>query len=353
MGDDFNKVLILADYGSLNIAKKVHSQLAEKNTYGGLEDFDDCGVYINLFNNGEIDTNIKSSIRGRHVFLIKSFNVFPERWPKENNGPKLEELAYEPNQAYMELFLLNDALKRGEPNEITNILPHMPYQRQDRRPRRKGKFIRGPISSKVVVDHILSKADRIITLDSHFKQFESIAENGINDLDSFPLFVQDINENYKDNIENMVFVAPDLGSAAIVERYAKYYNRPTAIINKRREEEGQSEVINIISDMQDFTGMSGVLIDDLIDTGGSIIKASKALRSKGIEKFITYCTHPVLSNNAAERIKDEEIELVTTDSIRLKNHYDNIRVINTASLFAEAMDCICNGKSISQRLLNN
>ncbi|MBU2589938.1 MAG: ribose-phosphate diphosphokinase [Nanoarchaeota archaeon] len=355
MGDDFNKVLILADYGSINLAKKVHKELSKLKMYGGLEEFNVEDIYINKFNNGEIDVKLKSSMRGKDVFLIKSFNVFQKRWDKTKNLPPLDELIYDPNQGYNELFIINDALKRARAKRITNILPHMPYQRQDRRPKRKGEFVRGSISAKLFANLLqTSGATQIITLDPHFKQFEGFYDMGVDCLDSFVLFAEDIENNFKDKIERSIFIAPDHGSVELARDYAKHFKRPYAIIDKRRNEEGKSEVLNIISDIKNLEGFCGFLVDDIIDTGNTIIKASQALRTKGLEEFIVYCTHPVLSLDAKERLLEEDIDLITTNSIAIPYlfRYPNIKIIDTSHLICKAIYCICNGESIDKHLVN-
>jgi len=353
MSDGFNKVLILADYGSMTLAKRVHFELSKQQMYGGLEDLDSDELYINRFNNGETDVKLKSSMRGKDVFLIKSFNILTKRWKIEN--PQLNEYHYNPNEGYNELFIINDALKRARAKRITNILLHMPYQRQDRRPKRKGEFVRGAISAKLYANLLsTSGANQVITLDPHFKQFEGFYDMGVDCLDSFVLFAEDIEKNHKDKIERSIFIAPDHGSVELARDYAKHFKRPYAIIDKRRSEEGQSEVMNIITDIQNLEGLCGFLVDDIIDTGGTIIKASKALRNKGLEEFIVYCTHPILSLDSKEKLLEERIELRTTNSIQIPFHfrYPNIKIIDASHLVSKAIYCICNGESIDQHLVN-
>lgn len=354
MTEDFNRVVILADYGNLKIAEKVHKELQKREMHGGLEPFDPEALYINRFNNGEVDTYIKSSVRGRDVFLIKSFNVYPKRWDKDKRQhPVPEELAYQPNEGIAELFALNHALKMATARRVTNVILHMPFQRQDRRPKRKGAFTRGPISAKLYADLLKnSGADCIITLDPHFKQIEGFFDIPCERLESFVLFTEYIENNFADKMDKVTFVAPDHGAVENARDYSKFFNRPMVIIDKRRTEEGKSKVIEIIGSQEDLDSATAILIDDLIDTGGTIRKAGKAILDRGAKEFIVCCTHPVLSGNAKDKLLADNIKLITTDSILIKDldKYKNIKILDTSFLVAGAIECICNGQSISHNL---
>ncbi len=355
MGREFKKVLILADYGSMELAKKVHAELSKLKMHGGLEPFDPNHLYINRFNNGEIDVAINSHVRGRDVFLIKSFNVCPGAWDsKAKQSPPLEELVYQPNEGMMELLLVNDALWRAEASEVTDVVLHMPYQRQDRRPKRNHKFVRSPVSAKIVANEISgSGVNRLLTLEPHFRQFEGFNSIPVNCLESFVLNAEYIEKNFGNSMDRVIFVSPDHGGVERARMYASHFKRPYAIVDKRRPDAGVSEVMNIITD-QNLGGMSAILIDDLIDTGGTIIKASLALREKGVKDFTVCCTHPLLSGTAKDDLLKNNITLVTTDSIMIKGieKYPNLKVMDTSYLVAGAVYCICNGESISDHLVD-
>lgn len=354
MGTEFKKVLILADYDSLDLAERIHKELSKRDMYGGLEPFDPNALYLNRFNNKEIDCNIKSSVRGRDVFLVKSFNVCAKRWDKDNQArPALEDLCYSPTEGYNELFMLNDALKHGEVHKLTNVMPHMPYQRQDRRPKRKGEFIRGSISAKLYAELLkVSGADRVITLDPHFKQIEGFYSIPVNCLESFVLYAEFLEESFKDRMDKLTIVSPDYGGVESARKYSNYFNRPMIIMDKRRSEEGKSEILNMIGEKKDVAGMTAVIMDDLIDTAGTIRLACKKLKEEGAAEVIVCCTHPVLSGDAKDKLLEEGITLVTTNSIRINNleKYTNIKGIDTSYIIASAIDCICNGRSISTHL---
>lgn len=355
MGDEFRKVLILADYGSIPLAQRVYDELAKREIHGGLTVFNPDGIYINRFNNGEIDTNIICNIRGRDVFLFKSFNICPAHWDKDKiKRPSLEMLAYEPSEGYDELFVLNDALRRNGASTITNVLPYMPYQRQDRRAKREGIRTRSPISAKIYAKKTeASGANMVINLDPHFKQVEGFYDIGFEGLESFVIYAEYTEKSLMSDIERIFFVAPDHGSAERASEYATYFGRPLAIVDKRRVKPGVSEVRGIITD-HSLQDSHCILTDDLVDGGGTLVEAAKALRARGARDITSFCTHPVLSGNAKDRILAENIKLVTTESILIpeKDKYPNITALDISYPLAEATWCVTNGKSISQRLFD-
>ncbi|HII15821.1 MAG TPA: ribose-phosphate diphosphokinase [Nanoarchaeota archaeon] len=355
MGDEFKKVIILADYGSISLAQEIHNELSKRDIHGGIEPFSLKGIYINRFANREIDLDIASNVRGKDVFLLKSFNVCTGAWDKSMAAPDKANLVFSPTEAYSELFLLNDALKRGEASSVTNILPFMPYQRQDRRPKRDGKKTRSAISAKVFANILKETgANRVINLDPHFKQIEGFYDIAFEGLDSFVIFAEYIEANLKERMKEIVFVAPDHGSAERGGDYASYFKRPLMIIDKRRVRSGVSEAKGIIGDTTLLKGALCILTDDLIDGGGTIVESAKILKENGAGEIIAFCTHPVLSGTAKEKLLQNKIKLVTTESILIpeKDKYPNITVLGISYLIAQAIWCICNGKSVSQHLFD-
>lgn len=355
MGDEFRKVILLADYGSLSLAERVYTELSKREIHGGLTPFNPDGLFINRFSNGEIDPNIVCNVRGRDVFILKSFNICPNKWDKTQiKRPCLDMLVYEPSSGYDELFVLNDALKRSRASTITNVLPYMPYQRQDRRAKREGIRTRSPISAKVYAKKTeVSGANMVINLDPHFKQIEGFYDIGFEELDSFVIYAEYTEENLMHDKDRTFFVAPDHGSAERASDYATYFKRPLAIVDKRRVKPGVSEVRGIIVD-QSLQDSHCILTDDIVDGGGTLVEAAKALRLKGAKDITAFCTHPVLSGTAKDKLLNENINLVTTESILItdKDKYPNITVLDISYPIAQAIWCICNGKSLSQHLFD-
>ncbi len=355
MVDGLKKILILSDYGSVELAEKVHYFL-ENNKILNLEPFNPFDIYINRFAAKEIDIELKRSVREQYVFLFKSFNVYPELWNEDlQNRPNLENLIYQPTEGYVELFEINDALRRGAAKDIINILPHMPYQRQDRRPKRKGKFCRTPVSAKLFAEFIsISGCDRVITLDPHFKQIEGFYNIGFDSLSSFVLFAEYIESNLSHILNKTVFVAPDYGSSERTSEYSNFFNRPLAIFRKSRNKPGESKTGELISDIDDFQGMYAMIMDDMVDGGGTLINTAQALRERKVSDVYCFCTHPVLSNNAKDKLLQENLKLITTNTIRINdlNHYPNIKVLDVSFPIAKAIECTCKGKSMDENLSN-
>lgn len=356
MGDEFKRVMILADYGSVDLAQRVYNELAKREIHEGLEVFNKTDLYINRFANKEIDVDIKRNVRGRDVFLIKSFNVCTETWDKDKEQcPALEKLVFQPTEGYHELFMINDALTRGEAGSITNVMPFMPYQRQDRRPKREGKKTRSPISAKLYADFTKeSGASRVINFDAHFKTIEGFYNIPFEGLDSFVIFAEYIENNLSNEMGRIVFAAPDHGSAERAKDYASYFKRPSVIVDKKRVKPGVSSAEGIIGDVSLLNGALCILTDDLVDGGGTLVEASKILKANGAKDIIGECTHPVLSGTAKDKLLNENINLVTTESILIpdKGKYPNITVLDISYPIAQAIWCITNGKSISQHLFD-
>lgn len=356
MGNTFKRVLILADYGSVDLAQRVYNELAKRNIHDGLEDFSRDDLYINRFAGKEIDVDIKRNVRGRDVFLIKSCSIYKGQIDMEQRRvPGIEELIFDPNEAYMELFELNDALKRAEANSITDVFPFMPYQRQDRRPKRNGKQTRSPISAKLYADlTVASGANRVVNFDPHFKTIAGFYSIPYEGLDSFVIFAEYIEKNLANELNNIVFVAPDHGSAERAKDYAAYFKRPSIIIDKKRLRPGVSSAERIIGDISLLKGALCILVDDMLDGGGTIINAGIALKANGAARIIAECTHPLLTGNAKQRLLAEDITLITTESIPIpdRKQYPNIIPLDISYPIAQAIWCITNGDSISDHLFD-
>lgn len=277
---------------------------------------------VGRFSNGEISVSINESIRGADVFVVQS-----------TSSPVNDNL--------MELLIMIDALKRASAGRINAVIPFYGYARQDR----KSKS-REPITAKLVANLIESAgADRVITMDLHAPQIQGFFDIPVDHLYAAPLIV-----NYFINkkLDNIVVVSPDVGGVTRARALATKLDAPLAIIDKRRPKPNVSEVMNIIGDIAD---KNCIIIDDIVDTAGSVVNAAKVLKDMGARDIYVAATHPVLSGPAFERVRDSVIkELVVTNTIPLPPNkpVDKIKVLSVASLFAEAIKRIYEGLSLSK-----
>jgi len=277
---------------------------------------------VSTFSNGEIGVSINESIRGADVFVVQSTST-----PVNDN--------------LMELLIMIDALKRASAGRINAVMPFYGYARQDR----KSKS-REPISAKLVANLIeAAGADRVITMDLHAPQIQGFFDVPVDHLYAAPLIV-----NYFINkkLNDIVVVSPDVGGVTRARSLATKLEAPLAIIDKRRPKPNVSEVMNIIGDIED---KNCIIVDDIVDTAGSIVNAAKVLKDMGAKDIYVACTHPVLSGPAFERIRDSVIkELVVTNTIPLPagKPVDKIKVLSVAPLFAEAIKRIYEGLSLSK-----
>jgi ribose-phosphate pyrophosphokinase len=278
---------------------------------------------VRRFADKEIFVEVQENVRGEDVFIIQS-----------TSAPANDHL--------MELLILIDALKRASARRITAVLPYFGYARQDRKP-----GPRTPISAKLVANMIVrAGADRVLTLDLHAGQIQGFFDIPTDNLFAAPVMVSDITDVMsKDNI---MVVSPDVGGVVRARGLAKRIDAPLAIVDKRRERPGDSEVMNVIGEV---SGHSCILVDDIIDSGGTLVNAAEALLEKGAKKVTGYITHGVLSGGAVARIMASQLEeLVITDSILpsdsvVKAH--NIRVLPIAPLLGEAIARTAEEKSVS------
>ena len=276
---------------------------------------------VKSFSDGEINVEIDESVRGMDVFVIQSVCD-----PVNNN--------------LMELLILIDALKRASAERITAVLPYYGYARQDRK-----VLPRAPISAKLVADLITTAgASRILTVDLHAGQIQGFFNIPVDHLFAAPVLL-----DYLKQLKNdVVIVSPDAGGVERARAYAKRLDSSLAIIDKRRESPNVSQAMNIIGDV---SGLSAVLVDDMVDTGGTLARAAYALVEKGAKEVYACCTHPVLSGRALEVILESPIEeMIVTDTIPLKKEAKacpKIRVLSISNLLAEAIRRIYENESVS------
>ena len=280
---------------------------------------------LGTFSDGEIQVEINENVRGHDTFIIQS-----------TCSPADKHL--------MELMLLADALKRSSASKITAVVPYFGYARQDRRVRSS----RVPISAKVVSDMFSSVGiNRVLTLDLHSETIQGFFDMPADNIYATKLMVEDISKNYSQ--DNLVIVSPDVGGVVRSRALAKYLGGlELAIIDKRRDEANESEVMNIIGNVK---GKNCIVPDDIVDTAGTLCNAAKALKDAGASKVSAYITHPVLSGPAIKRITNSQIdELVVTNSIPLTQDgqkCSKIRVISIAPLISECIKRLSNEESLS------
>jgi ribose-phosphate pyrophosphokinase len=266
---------------------------------------------------------ILENVRGEDVFLIQSTST-----PTNDN--------------LMELLVCLDALKRASAQRVTAVMPYFGYARQDRK-----SAPRTPISAKLVANLIeASGASRVLTLDLHAGQIQGFFDIPVDNLYAAPVMVEDIRQNY--NNEPLMFVSPDVGGVLRARAMAKRFDADLSIVDKRRERAGQSEVMNIIGDVEE---RRCIIVDDIVDSAGTLCNAAAALKEAGAKAVHGYVSHAVLSGEAAARVSSSELEsLVVTDSIQTTeavNSAENIRVLSIAQLMAESILRISSETSVS------
>jgi ribose-phosphate pyrophosphokinase len=278
---------------------------------------------VRRFADMEIFVEVQENVRGEDVFVIQSTS-FPA------------------NDHLMELLIIIDALKRASAKRITAVVPYFGYARQDRKP-----GPRTPISAKLVANMIVrAGADRVLTLDLHAGQIQGFFDIPTDNLFAAPVMVQDIKQVFDTN--NLMVVSPDVGGVVRARGLAKRIDAPLAIVDKRRERPGDSEVMNVIGNVK---GRTCILVDDIVDSGGTLVNAAEALLNHGATSVSAYITHGVLSGGAVARIMASRLkELVITDSIlpseAVKNAH-NIRVLPIAPLLGEAIARTAEERSVS------
>lgn len=279
---------------------------------------------VGQFSDGEITVEVQENVRGKDVFIIQ-----PTCVPTNDN--------------IMELLLMADSLRRSSAGRVTAVIPYYGYARQDRRVR----SARVPISAKVVADMLQTAGvDRVLTVDLHADQIQGFFNIPMDNIYGSPILLDDIE---KQNYEDLMVVSPDVGGVVRARAIAKQLNdADLAIIDKRRPQANEAQVMHIIGDVTDRTC---VLVDDMVDTAGTLCKAADALKEFGAKKVVAYCTHPVLSGRAIENIKNSKLdELVVTDTIPLTDEAKQcgrIRQLTLSGLLAESIRRVNNEESIS------
>ena len=284
---------------------------------------------VGRFSDGEVLVEVGENVRGTDAFILQS-------------------LCRPPNDNLMELLVIADALRRASAVRITALIPYMGYARQDRRPR----SARVPITAKVVANMVGSVGiDRVLTVDLHADQIQGFFDMPLDNVYASPVLLGDI---WKHKYERLMVVSPDVGGVVRARALAKRLDdTELAIIDKRRPNPNESEIMNIIGDVK---GRICVIIDDLVDTAGTLCNAANALKAKGAQRVVAYCTHPVLSGNAVNNIEKSKLdELVVTDTIPLQPEAaacNKIRQLSVAAMLAESIRRVAEGESLSSMFVD-
>ncbi len=278
---------------------------------------------VGRFSDGEVMVELLENVRGKDVFVLQS-----------TCAPT--------NDSLMEVMVMVDALKRASAGRITAAMPYFGYARQDRRPR----SARVAITAKVVADMLSSAGvNRLLTMDLHSDQIQGFFDIPVDNIYASPILLSDV---WKHDYPNLIVVSPDVGGVVRARALAKQMEADLAIIDKRRPKPNVAKVMNIIGEV---AGRTCLIMDDMVDTANTLCEAANALKEKGAKRVVAYCTHPVLSGPAIERIESSAIdELVVTDTIPLKEAARNckrIRQLSTAELLAETIRRINNEESVS------
>ena len=304
---------LIACNSNIPLAESMASYIGSPLTKATVRRFSDMEVFVEIHEN----------IRGEDMFVVQS-------------------TSYPANDHIMELLVMMDALRRASARRITAVIPYFGYARQDRK-----VGPRTPISAKLIANIIASAgADRVLTLDLHAGQIQGFFDIPLDHLYAMPVIVADIKKNYKE--KNVVVVSPDVGGVVRARALAKRLDAELAIVDKRREQAGVSEVMNIIGDVEN---RHCILVDDIVDSAGTLCNAAEALKKKGALSVAAYVTHGVLSGKAVERVTNSVLtSLVVTDSIAVTEPVKvtkNIRVLSIAPLLAEAIRRISEETSVS------
>ena len=308
-------IKLFAGNATPELAKRISERL-----YTSLGD-----ATVGRFSDGEIQVQINENVRGSDVFIVQS-----------TCSPTNDNL--------MELIVMVDALRRASAGRITAVIPYFGYARQDRRVR----SARVPITAKVVADFLSSVGvDRVLTCDLHAEQIQGFFDVPVDNVFCSPVLLHDIQK--KTDLENPIVVSPDIGGVVRARAIAKLLNdSDMAIIDKRRPKANVSQVMHIIGDV---AGRDCILVDDMIDTGGTLCKAAEALKERGAKRVFAYATHPVFSGSAVKNIANDALdEIVVTDTIPLSkeiNALGKVRALTLSGMLAEAIRRISNEESIS------
>ncbi len=308
-----SKICLLAGGSNPALSEKIATKLEIE--LGGLK--------LGRFSDGEVSVKIEDNIRGKDVFILQSICI-------------------NPNDYFMELLLIADAARRASAGRITAVIPYYGYARQDRRPRSQ----RVPISARVVADAISQAGvNRVLTVDLHADQIQGFFSIAVDNVYSTRVLIEHLGKN---NNGNTVVVSPDIGGVLRARAFAKMLNDSSlAIVDKRRPEPNHSEVMNIIGDVKDNTC---IIVDDMVDTAGTLCNAAAALKENGAKKVMAYIVHPVLSGKAIERISESQLDsVVVTDTIPLNKdaqECSKIQQISLADMLAKAVRRVSEEQSV-------
>ena len=284
---------------------------------------------VGQFSDGEIQVEIMENVRGKDVFIVQ-----PTCAPTNDN--------------LMELLIMVDAMRRSSAHRVTTVIPYFGYSRQDRRPR----SARVPISAKVVANMISTVGtDRVLTVDLHADQIQGFFDIPVDNVYASPILLGDV---WRQEYPNAIVVSPDVGGVVRARALAKRLgDADLAIIDKRRPRPNEAKVMHIIGDVE---GRTCVIVDDLVDTAGTLCEAARALKEHGAQKVVAYCTHPVLSGPAIQNIRNSMLdELVVTDTIPLRpeaKECPRIRQLSIAGMLAETLHRISNEESVSSLFMD-
>ncbi len=319
MDGTYSDIVLISGNSNIPLSKEISQYL----------DIPLCATEIKKFADGEISVRISESIRGSDVFILQ-----PTSPPVNDN--------------LMELLIIIDALKRASAGRINVVMAYYGYARQDRKDKS-----RVPITAKLVADLIsVAGADRVISIDLHADQIQGFFDIPLDRLQAMPI-IADYILTHNFDLNKLVVVSPDVGSVKRSRSLAERLGVPMAIIDKRRPKENIAEVMNVIGDVN---GKDVIMIDDIIDTGGTLVGAAEALKNLGAEHIFAACTHALLSGPAIERIKYSPIDkLVATNTIPLSEEkkIDKIEIVSVAGLIAKAIQRVHEGKSVSILFENN
>lgn len=308
-----SEIKIFTGNANGELAKKIATKLGTKISR----------ATVSKFSDGEIAVNIEVSVRGDDVYIIQ-----PTSPPTNNN--------------LMELLIMIDAIKRASAGRITAVIPYFGYARQDRKSR-----ARDPITAKLVANILtVAGADRVLTMDLHVPQLEGFFDIPVDHLQGVPILAEFIKLKLKED-EDYVVVSPDMGSVGRTRNFAQRINMPMAIIDKRRQKANHSEILNIVGDIK---GKHAIMVDDLIDTAGTICNSADMLYKLGAKSVIACCSHAVLSGQAIKRIKESKLEqLICLDTVPLskEKQIDKIKVLSVDNIFAQAIERIYAYNSVS------
>ena len=305
-------IKIIGCQSTLDLARKISKSL----------DIEICNTSVVEFSDGEFEPSFDETIRGSHVFLVQS--TIP---PSEN---------------LMELLLMIDAAKRASAYKIIAVIPYFGYARQDK----KGKP-RVPIGAKLVANLLMAAGvDRIMTMDLHADQIQGFFEVPVDHLYASTLFVPYIQEL---NLDNLIIASPDMGGTKRANTYAKFLNSQVVVCYKHREKANEISKMMIIGDVK---GKNVILVDDMVDTAGTLTKAADLMIENGAKSVRAICTHGLFSSNAYERINNSKLtEVVVTDTVLKTHSSEKIKVITTAEIFANTIDAVMKKKSITKNFL--